>query len=126
MRYSKMSQAQRRIVVDNTDNYPLKVIFRGKSGILSPHEIAFLIENGVDFAVDSAQFKSILANPPEEGDSSDLAIDNPVKRVTSQMPEKASKVSSKTVTGVVPAVTTALTAAGLWALAGRFRKRKEV
>ncbi len=55
MRYSDMTADQRRVLLDDPERYPLRVIFLGKAAILSYEELAFLRQRGVDFEIDRKQ-----------------------------------------------------------------------
>lgn len=83
MRYSEMTEPRRRRLLADPDNYPLRVKFLGKVGLLSPNAIDLLIARGVDFEVDDGQAGEILARggdesartsaPPAAQPSDDLA-----------------------------------------------------
>jgi hypothetical protein len=60
MLYSQMSPAQRQTVFDRPENYPFRVSFLGKVGILSPAAVDLLRQSGVDFDVDDAQAATLL------------------------------------------------------------------
>ncbi len=60
MKYSEMSPEQRKAIIDDPENYPLLVSFLGKTGLLMPPEVDFLIRSGVDFEVDDHQVAEIL------------------------------------------------------------------
>lgn len=61
MRYSEMTTDMRSAVFPNPDNYPLRVTFLGKIGLLGSEGVALLLNNGVDFEVDDSQLADILA-----------------------------------------------------------------
>lgn len=63
-----MSPEQRQQILDEPDNYPLRVTFLGKTGLLTFEEAAFLRENAIDFEVDSSQIEEILAMLTEQGE----------------------------------------------------------
>ncbi len=60
MLYSQMSREERKIVLDDPRNYPMRVSFLNKVGILCQEEVAFLRENQVDFDVDDSQVAEVL------------------------------------------------------------------
>ncbi|MHB1417590.1 MAG: hypothetical protein ACYC1C_20270 [Chloroflexota bacterium] len=60
MLYSEMSAQQRELLLDNLDNYPLRVSFLGKSGLLSAEGVALLRKNNVDFDLDDRQARNII------------------------------------------------------------------
>jgi hypothetical protein len=64
MRYSQMSPEERREVLDVPANYPLRVTFLGKVGLLTFDQVAFLRRHGVDFAVDESQVERLLGRKP--------------------------------------------------------------
>lgn len=61
MRYSDMSEEQRRVLLEDPANYPLRVRFMGKRGLLMPDAIVLLRQNEIDFEVDDVQIENILA-----------------------------------------------------------------
>ena len=52
MKYSQMTAAQRKVLLEDEDNYPMYVTFLNKIGLVTHQQVAFLIEHGVDFDVD--------------------------------------------------------------------------
>jgi hypothetical protein len=60
MLYSCMSPEQRKILLDNPESYPMRVCFLGKVGIMTREEMAFLLENGIDFDVDDRAAAEVL------------------------------------------------------------------
>ncbi|MCL4464880.1 MAG: hypothetical protein M1401_01245 [Chloroflexi bacterium] len=64
MLYSQMSPAQRQALFDQPENYPFRVSFLGKVGILSQAELDLLRQNGVDFDVDDSQAAEVLGAGP--------------------------------------------------------------
>ncbi|MCL5025935.1 MAG: hypothetical protein M1531_05510 [Chloroflexi bacterium] len=60
MRYSQMTLQQRQQLLEDPQNYPLRVDFFGKTGLLSVEGVALLICHGVDFSLDDAQANGIL------------------------------------------------------------------
>ena len=67
MRYTQMSPTQRQQLLENPDNYPLRVSFLGKSGLLTYEEVGFLREHAVDFDVDQSQLAELAAELRSEG-----------------------------------------------------------
>lgn len=61
MLYSEMSAQQRELLLDNLDNYPLRVSFLGKSGLLSAEGVELLRKHDVDFDLDDRQARSIMS-----------------------------------------------------------------
>lgn len=61
MRYSEMSDELRVQLLDDPDNYPFRVRFLGKEGLLSMEELLFLRDNEVDFDISDAQIEEISA-----------------------------------------------------------------
>ncbi|MHB1134018.1 MAG: hypothetical protein ACYC4L_16750 [Chloroflexota bacterium] len=64
MRYSEMAPWQRERLLADPANYPLKVTFLGKVGLLNAETIDLLRANGVDFVLDDAQTRQLLAGEP--------------------------------------------------------------
>lgn len=68
MRYSQMSDEQRRQLLGEPANYPLRVSFLGKRGLLMPGDVELLRRHEVDFDVDDDQIEEILAKMTERGE----------------------------------------------------------
>lgn len=68
MRYSQMSDEQRQQLLDEPANYPLKVSFLGKRGLLMPGEVELLRRHEVDFDLDDDQISEITADLIERGE----------------------------------------------------------
>ncbi len=68
MKYSHMTAEQKRLLLGNPQNYPWRVTFLGKAGILSYEEIDFLQQQGVDFDLDDRQAEEILLAIGANGD----------------------------------------------------------
>lgn len=66
MLYSRMNSDKRKQIVEQSENYPLRVSFLGKTGLLSPGEVAFLRSRGVEFDVDDSQVQDILLELAEQ------------------------------------------------------------
>ena len=62
MRYSQMSPEQRALLFDRSENYPLRIHFLGKTGLLSAEAVALLRQHGVEFEVDDKQVEAIFAH----------------------------------------------------------------
>jgi len=60
MKYSRMSLEQRKLLLEDPESYPLRVTFLGKTGIITEEQVAFLLENHVDFDVDDRQAAEVL------------------------------------------------------------------
>jgi len=60
MRVVDMSAEQRRLFIEPEANYPLRVTFLGKGGLLSRETFAFLERSGVDLELDDDQAKELL------------------------------------------------------------------
>lgn len=60
MLYSCMSPEQRKTLLDDRENYPMRVRFLGKVGIMTQEELAFLRENEIDFDVDDRGAAAVL------------------------------------------------------------------
>lgn len=69
MKYSQMTPEQRKELLDNPENYPLRVAFLGKVALLTLPEVAFLQRNGVDFDVDDRQVAEILGEQAGAGEA---------------------------------------------------------
>ncbi len=69
MRYSQMSEEQRHFYLDGIENYPLRVAFLGKRGILTLEEVSFLRGKNVDFDVDDQQIEEMEAETIEKGEA---------------------------------------------------------
>jgi hypothetical protein len=65
MRYSEMTDEQRALLIDNPANYPLKIRFLGKTGIVSPPVVELLRANGIDFELDPQQIAELIADSTE-------------------------------------------------------------
>lgn len=71
MRYSEMSEVQRRQILDNHENYPLGVRFLNKAGLLTYEELDFLRRNGVDFEVSQRDVNRIEEALLDQGEAPD-------------------------------------------------------
>ncbi len=60
MKYSEMNPAQRKLLLEDEESYPLRVSFLGKVGILTLEQVTFLREHQVDFDVDDHQAAAVL------------------------------------------------------------------
>ncbi|MHB1414519.1 MAG: hypothetical protein ACYC1C_04635 [Chloroflexota bacterium] len=61
MRYSEMSDKLRVQLLDDPENYPFRVSFLGKEGLLTMEELLFLRDNEVDFDISDNQIEAIMA-----------------------------------------------------------------
>lgn len=61
MRYSEMGLRQRQWLLANPENYPLRIDFLGKTGLLGFEAVALLVRHGVDFDVDDDQITKLLS-----------------------------------------------------------------
>lgn len=73
MLYSEMSEAQRQLLFDNPENYPLRVRFLRKSGLVTADVIVLLRREGIDFEVDDAQIEEIMTQQGYTGPMPDNA-----------------------------------------------------
>ncbi len=62
-----MSEEQRHFFLDNPENYPVRVAFLGKRGLLTSQELRFLRGKGVDFDVDDHQIAEMEAETLYKG-----------------------------------------------------------
>ncbi|MHB0867920.1 MAG: hypothetical protein ACYC66_05775 [Chloroflexota bacterium] len=60
MRLSEIDVEQRKRLMEDPGNFPLRVAFLGKMGILSHEEVSFLQQNGVDPDFDEGQLEEVL------------------------------------------------------------------
>ena len=60
MRFSELSPEERGVLLQEADNFPLRVTFLGKIGLLTREELDLLQAHGVDFDVDDHQVAEIL------------------------------------------------------------------
>ncbi|MGE5617869.1 MAG: hypothetical protein ACM3US_01280 [Sphingomonadaceae bacterium] len=63
MRLSEIDAEQRKRLLADPDNFPLRVAFLGKVGILTFEEVSFLLRSGVDPDFDRGQVEQVLGEP---------------------------------------------------------------
>ncbi len=63
MRLSEIDVEQRKRLLEDPGNFPLRVAFLGKVGILTFEEVSFLLRNGVDPDFEEAQLERVLGEP---------------------------------------------------------------